>query len=148
MTPHPVIAMLCEKFPAAFSQFERRRRPLARGIHLEVAAAMPALTAEQIKAAMRHYVGNEFYCRACRAGAARIDLLGHEVGVVTSAEADCAAARIAGIREWKKKRKDKAAGAKAEARARARAAEIEAARPKPKGPNALRPTLHLKGMTP
>jgi len=99
--------------------------------------------AEQIKAAMRFYVSNEFYCRACREGAPRINLLGHEAGVVTSAEADNAVARLAGIREWKKKKKDKAAKAKAEARAAAKAAEIEAARPKPHGINASKPKLTL-----
>jgi ProQ/FINO family len=107
----------------------------------------PTLTAEQIKAAMRVYVTNMAYLRACRAGATRIDLLGHEAGVVTAAEADNSAARLAGIKAWKKKRKDTAARAKAEALAAARAAEIEAAKPKPKGVNAARPTLHLKGMT-
>jgi sRNA-binding protein len=145
--PHPVIIMLCEKFPACFAMFEQRRKPLALGIHKEIALAMPALTKEQISAAMRAYVGNEFYCRACRAGAPRINLLGHEAGVVTAAEADSAVARLAGIREWKKKKKDKAAKAKVEALAAAKAAEIEAKKPKPKGVNATRPTLHLKGMT-
>jgi sRNA-binding protein len=144
----PTIVLLCEKFPAAFFMFEQRRKPLALGIHKEVALAMPALTAEQIKAAMRFYVSNEFYCRACREGAPRINLLGHEAGVVTAAEADNAVARIAGIKEWRKKKKaaakEAAARAKAEVLAAAKAAEIEAARPVPKGINASRPTLHLK----
>jgi ProP effector len=132
--PRPIIAMLCEKFPAAFFQFEQRRRPLALEIHKEVAAAMPTLTKEQIHAAMRSYVGNEFYCRACREGAVRINLLGHEAGAVTAAEADNSAARIAGIKEWRKKRK--AAKAKA-------AAKIEVI---PKGVNASKPTLTLAAM--
>jgi sRNA-binding protein len=104
----PIIAMLCEKFPGCFVMYEQRRRPLALGIHREVAAAMPTLTKEQISAAMRSYVGNEFYCRACREGAPRINLMGHEAGVVTAAEAANSAARIAGIREWKKQKKAKA----------------------------------------
>jgi ProP effector len=131
--PRPIIAMLCEKFPQAFFMFEQRGRPLALGIHKEVAAAMPALTEEQIEAAMRSYVGNEFYCRACREGAVRINLLGHEAGAVTAAEADNSAARIAGIKEWKKKRK-KAAKAKA------------APKVIPKGVNAGKPTLTLAAM--
>ena len=139
----PIISMLCEKFPHAFFMFEQRRRPLALGIHKEVALAMPTLTKEQISAAMRSYVANIAYCRACREGAARINLMGHEAGVVTAAEADNSAARLAGIKEWKKKKKDKAARAKAEALAAARAAEIEAKKPVPKGPNALKPTLTL-----
>jgi sRNA-binding protein len=71
--------LLCEKFPA-FAMYEQRRRPLALGIHKEIAAAMPTLTKEQISTATRSYVANEFYCRACREGAARINLMGHEVG--------------------------------------------------------------------
>jgi ProP effector len=127
-----IIALLCEKFPACFVMYEQRRRPIARGIHKEVLLAMPTLTAEQISAAMRLYVGNEGYCRACRDGAPRINLLGHEIGCVTAAEADGAKARIEAIKEWLKKRK-----------AAARAAEIEAARPGPKGINAGKPTLTL-----
>ena len=92
----PIIALLCEKFPACFVMYEQRRRPVVRGIHKEVALAMPTLTAEQIKAAMRCYVSAEGYCRACRDGAPRFNLLGHEVGVVTAAEADNAVARIEG----------------------------------------------------
>ena len=76
----PSISMLCEKFPHAFFMFEQRRRPLALGIHKEVALAMPTLTKEQISAAMRSYVANIAYCRACREGAARVNLMGHEVG--------------------------------------------------------------------
>jgi sRNA-binding protein len=136
----PIIALLCEKFPACFVMYEARRRPIARGIHKEVLLAMPTLTAEQISAAMRLYTGNEGYCRACRDGAPRINLIGHEIGCVTAAEADGAKARIEGMREWKKKKK-------AAKKAEATAAEIEAAKPVPKGINAARPTLHLKGMT-
>jgi ProP effector len=125
----PIIKLLCEKFPHAFLQFEQRRKPLALGIHKEVAAAMPALTMEQIHAVMRVYVTNVAYLRACREGAPRINILGHEAGVVTAAEADNSAARLAGIKAWKKKKKDKA-------KAAAKAAAIEAARPKPTGINA------------
>jgi ProP effector len=132
----PIISLLCEKFPAAFVLYERRRRPLALGIHKEIAAAMPTLTAEQIHAAMRSYVGNIAYCRACREGAVRINLLGHEAGAVTAAEADNSAARIAGIKEWKKQKKAKAAKAKA-------AAKIKVV---PKGVNACKPTLTLAAM--
>jgi ProP effector len=133
-----IIKLLSEKFPECFALYEQRRRPLALGIHKEVAAAMPTLTAEQIGAAMRFYVSNEFYCRACRAGAIRINLMGHEAGVVTAAEADHAAARLVGIAAWPKKKK-----------AAKKPAAIEAAKPAPvpKGVNASRPTLHLKGMT-
>jgi sRNA-binding protein len=139
-----IITLLCEKFPSCFVMYEQRRRPIARGIHKEVLLAMPTLTAEQISAAMRLYTGNEGYCRACRAGAARINLMGHEVGCVTAAEADNAIARIEGIREWRKKQKAAMKAAAKEAEAAVKAAEIEAAKPAPvpKGVNASRPTLH------
>jgi ProP effector len=140
----PIISMLCEKFPHAFFMFERRRRPLALGIHREIALAMPALSAEQISTAMRAYVGNEGYCRACREGADRINLVGHPAGAVTSAEAANSVARIEGMREWKKQKK----AAKKEAAVKAKAAAaVAAAKPIPKGINALKQTLHLKRMT-
>jgi sRNA-binding protein len=136
--------MLYEKFLACFVMYEARRRPVARGVHREVALAMPTLTAEQISAAMRYYVCSEGYNRACRDGAPRFNLMGHEVGCVTAAEADSAKARIEGMREWRKKKEAAAKVAKAEALAAARAAEIEAAKPIPKGINASKPKLTLK----
>jgi sRNA-binding protein len=145
----PIIAMLCEKFPACFAMFEQRRRPLALGIQKEIAAAMPTLTKEQISTAMRSYVANEFYCRACREGAARVNLMGHEVGVVTAAEADNAAARIAGIKEWRKKQKAAAKEAARAEAAAARAAEIEAANaaaPTSNNPNFSKPKLQIGSM--
>jgi sRNA-binding protein len=122
---------------------------LALGIHKEVALAMPTLTKVQISTAMHYYVSNEGYCRACREGAARVNLMGHEAGCVTAAEADNAVARIEGIKAWRKKQKAAAKEAKKAEVAAARAAEIEAAKPAPvpKGVNASRPTLHLKGTT-
>jgi sRNA-binding protein len=138
-----IIAMLCEKFPHAFVMYEQRRRPLALGIHKEIAAAMPTLTKEQIKTAMRSYVANIAYLRACRAGAARVNLImGHEVGVVMAAEADNSAARIAATKQWRAKRK---AAAK-EALAVARAAEIDAAARATANQNFAKPKLTLGSM--
>jgi ProP effector len=144
-----VISMLCQKFPAAFFQFEERRKPLARGIHKEIALAMPTLTKVQISGAMHYYTNNEGYCHSCRAGAMRINLMGHEVGCVTAAEADNAVTRIEAIGAWRKKQKAARKAAAKEAEAAVKAAEIEAAKPAPvpKGVNASRPTLHLKGTT-
>jgi ProP effector len=141
----PMIAMLCAKFPHAFFMYEQRRRPFALGIHKEIALKMPTLSEEQIKAAMRSYVANEFYCRACRAGAARVNLMGHEVGVVTAAEADHAAARIAGVKEWKKKKAAAKKAAAKEAPAAARAAGIETANAAARltNPNFAKPRLKL-----
>jgi ProP effector len=141
--PHPIISTLCATFPKAFFMFERRRKPLKIGIHRDIAAALPALTAKEIGAGMRLYVGNQFYSRSCVEGAARIDLDGNAVGTVTVGEAASSAARLAGIKAWKKEKTAK----KAATKAAAKAAEIVAARPTPKGVNAARPTLHLKGMT-
>jgi sRNA-binding protein len=146
-----IIKLLSEKFPECFALYEQRRRPLALGIHREILAAMPMLAAEQIGAAIRLYVANEFYCRACREGAARINLMGHEAGCVTAAEADNAVARIAGIKEWKKKKAaaKKAAAkeaAKEAAEAEAEAVRVEAAKPIPTGINATKPTLTLGAM--
>jgi sRNA-binding protein len=127
--------------------FEQRRRPLALGIHKEVALAMPTLPKEQISAAMRSYVANIAYCRACREGAARVNLRGHEAGVVKAAEADHAVA-LAGIKEWRKKKK---AAAKIEAAKPAEplaAVEIDAATATARAanPNYSRPKLTLGSM--
>jgi sRNA-binding protein len=44
---------------------------------------------------MRFYTRRPAYCFACKAGAARIDLAGQSVGIVTEDEAACAAEQLA-----------------------------------------------------
>lgn len=70
----------------AFSVYERRRRPLAIGIHKDIEAT-GVLTPGEASALLRYYCGNLGYLRACREGQARVDLNGTAVGVVTASEA-------------------------------------------------------------
>src|SRR5207244_3161488 len=99
-----VIGMLCEKFPAAFFQFERRRKPLALGIHKQIAEALPTLNKVQISGAMRRYVKNTFYLKACVEGASRIDLNGEAAGTVSGNDAASCASRLAAIKLARKRK--------------------------------------------
>jgi ProP effector len=87
------IGALAAKFPKAFFVYERRRRPLKLGIHLDIAAAAPEIPAKEIRTALRIYVTNTGYLHACKAGATRIDLNGEPAGCVTDDEARNAAER-------------------------------------------------------
>jgi ProP effector len=90
-----LIAALADFWPKCFSVFQGRRRPLKINIHLDIAAAAAgAILPNEIAAALRLYVANAFYLRACREGAVRIDLNGEPAGVVTAAEAANSAARL------------------------------------------------------
>jgi sRNA-binding protein len=97
------IALFAETWPATFSVYERRRRPLALGIHHSILAALEgAITPEELRRALRYYTGNPFYLRATVAGAERIGLDGSPAGTVTAEEAAAAAGRLAG---YQKKRR-------------------------------------------
>jgi sRNA-binding protein len=111
-----VISMLCQKFPAAFFQFEERRKPLARGVHKEIALAMPTLTKVQIRGALHFYTNNEGYCRACRDGAARVNLMGHEV---------MSSPRPTPITRWRASRRSWHGGKSRKQRGRPRRAQLE-----------------------
>jgi ProP effector len=147
------VALLCERFLKTFFMFEQRRRPLKIGVHLDIAAALPAITAEQIRAAMRCYVANRFYNKSCIEGAPRIDLDGNEAGVVTAEQAANSKHRVAGAMAARERKiaaaKEAAARANAEALAAARAAGIEAANaaaPTSNNPNFSKPKLQLGSM--
>lgn len=92
-----VIALLAETWPTTFFVYEQRRRPLERGIHQGILAALDgAMTPQELRRALRYYVG-KWYLRALVAGAARLSLDGSPAGEPVSAEeAAAAAARLAG----------------------------------------------------
>ena len=93
---YAALALLAERFPHTFVIHEARRRPLKVGIFSEVAAAVNgAIKPHELRAAFHSYTDNRGYLRNLRAGAARIDLDGNEAGVVSAAEAACAAERLA-----------------------------------------------------
>jgi ProP effector len=102
-----LIAQLAERWPRAFFVFERRRRPLAIGIHADLLPAVDA-TPALLELALRRYVGNDFYLHALRPGAQRLNLDGHVVATVTEAEA-AFAARVRKKRAIRKERSKQAA---------------------------------------
>jgi hypothetical protein len=78
------IELLAETFPACFSVYEGRRRPLNVGIHHDIRAMLDgAITPVELGKALRAYVSNGVYRRRLVAGAVRIDLNGQPAGVVT-----------------------------------------------------------------
>lgn len=114
--PNDIIAKLAEKFPLAFHVYERRRKPLAIGIHKAIKEQCPELTEVEIKQRLRYYCNNGFYLKACCVvGANRIDLAGQVVGQVTEDEAENSRRRLA----WK------------QAKRRAAKVEPEEAEPEP-----------------
>lgn len=87
------LAALAAAFPAVFD-LNGARRPLKVGIRLDVAAAWPTSSTTAIRRALSYYCGSRAYLRTLVTGAARIDLAGQAVGVVTSSEAADARERI------------------------------------------------------
>jgi ProP effector len=82
-----VLELLAETWPACFSIYEQRRRPLKLKIHLDIIAILDgAVTPAELSRALRYYCRNRFYLRGLRAGAVRIDLDGNPAGVVTENE--------------------------------------------------------------
>jgi ProP effector len=119
---HDTIAVLADLFPAAFSVFERRRKPLKIGIHEDLIAALGgAVTEKEARLALAIYTGNASYLRAsCNVGAARVDLAGNKVGSVDLAAATHAKQRLDQQRDKRKRREEAAAQIKAKAEAKAR----------------------------
>jgi sRNA-binding protein len=88
------ITKLAKLFPAAFSVYEQRRRPLKIGIHHDLAGVMPE---SELSMALGMYTKNTGYMRNMREGVGRIDLSGNPVGVVSAEHA-------AGAARWVKAR--------------------------------------------
>jgi ProP effector len=83
------IEQLATRFQKTFFVYERRRPPLKVGIDADLIAVLNgSIDHAALKNALRYYVHNIHYLRACVAGAARIDLAGDVAGVVTAREAE------------------------------------------------------------
>jgi sRNA-binding protein len=92
------IALLAQRFPAAVSVFEQRRRPLAIGSLEVILTALPELDPKALKAALRAYCSNAAYLKSCAAtGAMRVDLAGEPVGPVSEGDVASAASRLAAM---------------------------------------------------
>jgi ProP effector len=90
------IELLCDRFPWAFFQFERKRVPLKIGIRDDIVAILgDALDRNLPGLALRFYTSNFGYRSAQKEGVARIDLDGNACGVVSEADALSAANDVA-----------------------------------------------------
>jgi ProP effector len=96
-----------QRFPQAFARLNAQtRRPLKVGIHAEIAAALPDLSAIEIKRALQFYTRDVRYHAACIEGAERIGLDGHAAGTVTAAQAENAKRAIADIESKLERRRE------------------------------------------
>jgi ProP effector len=77
------LALLAETWPACFSIYEKRRRPLKIGIHNDILATLDgAVTPAGLSRALRIYTGNKVYRSRLRIGAVRVGLDGEPAGEV------------------------------------------------------------------
>jgi ProP effector len=98
-----VLELLAEKWPACFSIYEQRRRPLKVGIHVDIVAVLDgAVTPTELSRALKAYASNKVYRARLSVGATRIDLAGEPAGVVTAAEAEHAVDKLAELKTTKK----------------------------------------------
>jgi ProP effector len=101
------LLLLRERFPQAFARLNAwDRRPLKVGIHTEIAAALPDLSAIEIARALRFYTNDLRYQAACIEGAERIGLDGTPAGTVTAAGAEHAKRVIAAIESKLERRRE------------------------------------------
>jgi sRNA-binding protein len=92
---HAAVVRLVETFPTAF--FRTDRKPLKLGIHDDLLAR--GVAADVATKGLASYCSSTGYLNATKAGAARIDLDGNEVGTVTAEEAEHAAQKLAAAAE-------------------------------------------------
>jgi ProP effector len=89
------IGVLADLYPNCIHVTEIHRTPLKVGIFNDILAATKgAVTSGELHDALRRYCASYGYLKACREGAARVDLNGAPIGVVTAAEAAHAANKI------------------------------------------------------
>lgn len=84
------------RWPKAFPPPGSRARlhPVAIGIHAQIAAAAPDLTARRIDLALRAWTGRLSYLEALAKGRPRVDIDGRPAAQVTEAERDDARERL------------------------------------------------------
>jgi ProP effector len=100
------LLILRQRFPQAFASLNARtRRPLKVGIHADIAAALPDLSALEISRALGFYCRDRRYHAACIEGAERIGLDGEPAGTVTAAGAEHAKRAIAAIDERRREQR-------------------------------------------
>lgn len=115
-----VIAFLCERFPACFSQDAEQIKPLKKGIFQDLSAELEgneSISKTSLRQALRVYTRSWRYLAVCTAEAARVGLNGEADGVVDAQEAEHAVAALKESREaYQTKRKEEQAQKRKEQR--------------------------------
>jgi len=98
MEDHAALTYLAEAFPQTFVlEKYQPHRPLKVGIAADILARCPELARYKLGRALGVYTGRVMYLQGMVAGTARIDLDGNPAGEVSPADAEHAAAKLAGI---------------------------------------------------
>jgi sRNA-binding protein len=85
--------------------FERRRRSLKLGIHLDIIAALgERIDRRLLRQALRFYTSNIHYRASQKPGVPRTDLYGNACGAVSEADAHSAAGDVAARKTRKRPR--------------------------------------------
>ena len=95
-TAEATIRVLAEHWPRCFFLLEKRRKPIKIGIHHDILATGLVSSAE-LSLALRWYVGEMRYRKACVEGAPRIGLDGEPAGVVSAEHAAMQRAAVLAI---------------------------------------------------
>ena len=113
---------LAEWFPQTFVlEKYLPHRPLKIGICPDILARCPVLTRRELGTVLGVYASRVMYLQSLVAGAIRIDLDGNPAGEVSAADAEHAAATLAGILASRETRRTAAMAAKRTARDHERA---------------------------
>ena len=101
---------LIAKYPAAFFEDPRQRKPLKIGIHEDILAdETNQLAGYQLTSALRWYTGAFGYQLNLTAGAKRVNLSGEEAGEVSEKDAEAAAQKAEQIRKKMKQAREQRA---------------------------------------
>ena len=141
---------LAEWFPQTFVlEKYLPHRPLKIGICPDILARCPVLTRRELGTVLGVYASRVMYLQSLVAGAIRIDLDGNPAGEVSAADAEHAAATLAGILASRETRRAAAMAAKRSARDHERAPPTASPTPLAAAPTAKvltlkeRPVLRL-----
>ncbi|MCX7117324.1 MAG: ProQ/FinO family protein [Legionellales bacterium] len=93
------IDWLCEHFPSAFFKDTKQLRPLKIGIFDDVIdfyerLESPPFSKKNLREALNYYSASPAYLNCQKTNAARVDLFGNEVDVVTESQAKYARSRF------------------------------------------------------
>ena len=147
---HAALTDLATRYPRAFVlEKYRPHRRLKVGVAADILARCPVLTRRELGPALGVYAKRVMYLQSLVAGAIRIDLDGNPAGEVSAADAEHAAATLAGILASRETRRAAAMAAKRAARDHERAPPTASPTPLAAAPTAKfltlkeRPVLRL-----